>query len=199
MNQSKSYRLLIKLVTCAMMTAIVYLGNTMRIVMPISIGGNTAFTLGNIFGVLAGLLLGPWWGLLAAGLGPFIYDFFDPRYTAKAPITFFTKSVFGLIAGLVLYYVFVRVLKKEKTSYVAQVVAALCAAVGYLVVYSVKNYFYDGMIMMADFTPAAGWTIIISKLPATIFNGAVAVIFAPILGVALMKALKAAHLDKMLA
>ena len=37
------------------------------------------------------------------------------------------------------------------------------------------------------------------KIPSSVFNGAVAVVFAPILGVALHKALKAAHLERVIA
>ena len=43
------------------------------------------------------------------------------------------------------------------------------------------------------------WALVVSKVPATITNGVIAIIFAPILGVALMKALRAARLEKMLA
>ena len=48
-------------------------------------------------------------------------------------------------------------------------------------------------------TVAQCWAVVVAKLPATVVNGALAVIFAPILGVALHKALKAAHLDRVLA
>ena len=51
-----------------------------------------------------------------------------------------------------------------------------------------------------SFTEAAQcWALVVSKIPATITNGAIAIIFAPILGVALMKALRAAHLERVLA
>ena len=39
---------------------------------------------------------------------------------------------------------------------------------------------------------------LIEEMPATVVNGLIAVIFAPILGVALMKALRAAHLERIL-
>ena len=42
------------------------------------------------------------------------------------------------------------------------------------------------------------WETALGKLPFSLFNGIVAVIFAPILGVALHKALKAAHLEEKL-
>ena len=47
--------------------------------------------------------------------------------------------------------------------------------------------------------PVQCWILVASKMPSSIFNGVVAVIFAPILGVALMKALRSSHLDRMMA
>ena len=47
--------------------------------------------------------------------------------------------------------------------------------------------------------PVKCWTLVVSKVPATITNGVIAMVFAPVLGVALMKALRSAHLEKMLA
>ena len=64
--------------------------------------------------------------------------------------------------------------------------------------YLVKNYFYNAAIQELT-EPVQKWALVVSKLPATVVNGMIAIIFAPILGVALMKALRAAHLDRMLA
>lgn len=194
MNQSKSHKLLVKLCVCAMMTAIVFVGNYLRVTMPVPLGGVTSFTLANILCALSGILLGPWWGFLAAGLGSGLYDLTNPAYVVEAPITFCTKGMYGLVAGLVLYYIF----KSAKDKYGPQVAASACAAVGYMLVYSIKNFFYNGTIQGLT-TAAARWALVVSKLPATLVNGILAIIFAPILGVALMKALKSAHLDRLLA
>ena len=102
--------------------------------------------------------------------------------------------MYGLIAGLVLYYVFRSVREK----YGPQVVAAACAAVAYMVVYSAKVFFYNGMLIQGFTEPVQCWALVVSKMPATVVNGLIAVIFAPILGVALMKALRAAHLERIL-
>ena len=51
------------------------------------------------------------------------------------------------------------------------------------------------MIVGNGLTPAAAMTAIIAKLPATVFNAVVALIFAPILGVAIRKALERNHLS----
>lgn len=193
MNQS--HQKLLKLCAAAVMTAIVFVGNYLRITMPVPVGGVTSFTLANILCALAGILLGPWYGFLAAGLGSAFYDLTNPNYVAEAPITLLTKGMYGLIAGLVLYYLF----KNAKEKYGAQVVSAACAAVSYMLVYSIKVYYYNGMLISGFTEPVQCWAGVLSRLPATITNGVIAIIFAPILGVALMKALKSAHLDKILA
>ena len=141
MNASKQHEALVKLCTAALMTAIVFAGNYLRITMPVAVGGVTAFTLANILCALSGLLLGPWWGFLSAGLGSFLYDLTNPNYVAEAPITLVTKGMYGLVAGLVFYFVFVRLLNRGRDSYPALVASTACAAVGYLLAYSFKNFF----------------------------------------------------------
>ena len=194
-HESKETKLLVKLCVAAMMAALVFAGNYMRVKIPVSLGGTTAFTLANILCALSGLLLGPWWGGLAAGLGSAIFDMLDPEYIVEAPITFVTKGMYGLVAGLVLYYLF----RNAKEKYGPQLIATACAAVCYMVVYSVKVFFYNGMLIQG--LPGADqcWLLVLSKMPATVFNGVVAMVGAPILGVAVMKALRSAHLGRLLA
>ena len=124
MNMRKEQRLIVKICAVAMMAAIVFVGNYLRVKIPVSLGGTTSFTLANILCALAGLLLGPWWGGLAAGMGSAIYDMLDPEYIVEAPITFLTKGMYGLVAGLVLYYIF----KNSREKYGPQVVATACEA-----------------------------------------------------------------------
>lgn len=185
---------LLKLCAAAMMAAIVFVGNFLRVTMPVPLGGVTSFTLANILCALSGILLGPWYGFFAAGVGSYFYDFTNPAYAMEAPITLLTKGMYGLIAGLVLHYLF----KNAKEKYAPQLIASACAAVGYMAAYLVKNYFYNAAIQELT-EPVQRWALVVSMLPATVVNGVIAIIFAPILGVALMKALRAAHLDRMLA
>lgn len=70
MNASKQHEALVKLCTAALMTAIVFAGNYLRITMPVAVGGVTAFTLANILCALSGLLLGPWWGFCLPDWAP---------------------------------------------------------------------------------------------------------------------------------
>ena len=101
-----------RLALAGMMAAVVFAGNYARIVIPISLGGQTAFTLGNIFSCLSGLLLGPVGGL-SSGIGAALYDLMDPRYAADCWITFLTKGAMGLAAGLVA----LGGLKKDRLTY----------------------------------------------------------------------------------
>src|SRR5699024_3470646 len=142
-HESKETKLLVKLCVAAMMAALVFAGNYMRVKIPVSLGGTTAFTLANILCALSGLLLGPWWGALAAGMGSAIYDMLDPEYIVEAPITFVTKGLYGLVAGVILYYVF----RTAREKYGPQLVATACAAVGYMVLYSVKVFFFNGLYL----------------------------------------------------
>ena len=111
---------------------------------------------------------------------------------AEAPITFITKGMYGLVAGLVLYYLLKK--WKDKYPYPTQLAATVCAALGYMAAYCLKNYFYNAAIQGLT-EPAQRWILVASKIPATVTNGFIAVIFAPILCMAITKALQKARLQ----
>ena len=188
MNESKNRQVLTALCMAAVMAALVALGSKLEIQIP-SILGSSRFHLGNVMCALSGLLLGPWWGGLAAGIGSAIFDLFDPLRIMEAPITFLTKGLYGVVAGAVYFKVL-----KGKSNYVNEAVASAAAAVSYIAVYMVKCFVYNGLLVKG-LSPDAAWVATLGKLPSSLFNGIVAVIFAPILGVALHKALKAARLE----
>lgn len=193
MNQSKGKKAVLMLCITAMMAALVAVGSKIPDIQIPSPLGTNRFHLGNVMCALSGLLLGPWWGALASGLGSAIFDLFDPIRITEAPITFVTKGVYGLVAGAVFFKVF-----KGKSNYVNEAVASALAAVSYIVLYLAKSFFYNGLLIKGLSADAA-WLAVLERIPNSAFNGIVAVIFAPILGVALHKALKAAHLDEKLA
>ena len=177
-----------KIVFTALMAALTCLGSTARIVIPVDIGGTTAFHLGNIFCALSGILLGPWLGGAAAGFGSLIYDIvFYPAYISECWITFLTKGAYGLAAGLVI------IAGRKEWDYVKAVLATIAGAATYAVLYLAKTYFYSGLLVNG-LTPDAALLSVIGKLPATVFNTVVAIVFAPILGTAIAKALKRNHL-----
>ena len=185
-----------KIVITALMAALTVAGSAIRVTMPIDIGGNTSFHLGNIMCALAGLLLGPWYGALAAGIGSMIYDFTNPLFIAESWITLLTKGTYGLVAGLVFLLASKLLWKHTAAAWAAYVRAALASASGavtYALLYLLKSYIKG--IVVSGLTHDGAMLAMISKLPATVFNGAVAIIFAPILFVAIKTALEKNHLE----
>ena len=176
-----------RLVLTALMAALTIVGSALRVQLPVSIGGNTAFHLGNIFCALSGLMLGPWLGGLAAGLGSFLFDIMSP-YVDECWITFLTKGAYGLVAGLIAWQ------GSKNWGYRKALLATLAAAITYAVLYLAKTYFYKGLFL-GGLTADAAMLSVVAKLPATIFNAAVAVIFAPVLGIAIRKALDKNHIS----
>ena len=176
------------LVLTALLAALTVAGSALRVTLPIEIAGTTSFHLGNIMCALSGLLLGPWLGGLASGLGSAIYDLTNPLYIPECWITFLTKGAYGLAVGLVVWK------SKDSWGYVKAILATAVGALTYAILYLAKSYFYNGLLIKG-LTSAAALTTVIAKLPATTFNAVVAIIFAPILGIAIRKALERNHLS----
>ena len=180
MNQKISTK---RIAMAGLLAALTAVGSGLRITIPVSIGGNTAFHLGNIFCALSGILLGPGLGGAAAGLGSAIYDMMNPLYISEAWITFITKAVYGLVPGLLM------LLWKKNWGVGKAAVAASGGAVAYAALYLFKTYFYSGRLLKG-LTHEAAMLAVATKIPATIFNAVVAIVFAPILAVAIRKALE---------
>ena len=176
-----------RIVIAALMAALTVVGSGLRITLPVSIMGTTAFHLGNIFCALSGILLGPWLGGLAAGMGSMIYDMLNPAYIDECLITFVMKGAYGLITGLIVWT------GKNRESYIKLTVATVAGAVTYAALYLAKNYFKG--ILVQGLVPTASAIALLDKVPATIFNAAVAILFAPMLATAIQKALKRNHLS----
>ena len=172
-----------KIVFTALMAALTVAGSALRITIPVDIAGTTSFHLGNIMCALGGILLGPWYGALAAGLGSAIYDMMNPLYISEAWITFLTKAAYGLAAGLV-----VKCGPKPWT-YAQATAATVAGALTYAALYLAKTVFYGGMLLQGLPLNAAA-LLIIPKLPATAFNAIIAIVAAPMLAVTIRRALE---------
>ena len=66
-------------------------------------------------------------------------------------------------------------------------------ALTYAALYLAKSYFYSGRLLHG-LTHEAALITVVTKLPATTFNAVVAVIFAPVLAMAVREALKKNHM-----
>ena len=169
-----------RIVFTALMAALTVAGSALRITIPVDIAGTTSFHLGNIMCALSGILLGPWYGALAAGLGSAIYDMMNPLYISEAWITFLTKAAYGLASGIVC--------AKPNWNYTRATIATVAGALTYAALYLAKTYFYSGLLLKGLTAQAAALTVV-TKLPATAFNAVVAIVFAPILAVSIRSAL----------
>ena len=177
------------LVLTALFAALTVVGSALRITLPITLGtDNASFHLGNILCALSGILLGPGFGALAAGLGSAIYDMLNPLYISEAWITFLMKGLYGLCAGLVIRC------GASRWGYLRAVLAALSGAVVYAAVYLAKSYFYSGLLLQG-LSPEAAMLNVYAKLPATGFNALVAIIFAPVLAISIRSALEKSRLS----
>lgn len=176
-----------RIAMAGLMAALTAVGSGIRVAIPVSIGGNTAFHLGNIFCALSGVLLGPWLGGAAAGLGSFLFDLSNPMYAAEAWMTFLMKGAYGLAVGVV-----IRAFRNN-WSYWKATLATSAGAATYALIYLAKNYL-ETMIVQGV-SASGAWVAVTTRLPATIFNAAVAILFAPILAVAIRKALAQSHIS----
>jgi uncharacterized membrane protein len=110
------------------------------------------------------------------------------NYISECWITFLTKGAYGLVAGLVAWKA-----GKMNWNYLKATVATTAAAITYAALYLGKSYLQG--ILVKGLTSDAALLAVIGKIPATVFNAVVAIVFAPILGLAILKGLKKSHLS----
>ena len=176
-----------KIVLVGLMAAQTVAGSTLRIKVPADLVGTSAFHLGNILCALSGILLGPWLGGLAAGLGSAIYDMFDPMYISECWLTFLMKGAYGLVAGLIVHA------GHKEWGYSKALLGTITGAVIYAVLYLAKSWLTA--VLISGVAPYAALAAVLSgKLLATTFNAAVAIVGAPLLAVTIRTALKKSHL-----
>lgn len=182
-----------KLVFAALMAALTVAGSALRIKVPLDISGFSAFHLGNIMCALSGILLGPWLGGAAAGLGSAIHDMLDPVYISECWLTFLMKGAYGVIAGLVAWQGKKPWTVSEQYSYVKALLGTVASALAYAALYLAKSYFYSGRLL-SGLTHEAALLNVVAKLTPTAFNAGIAIVCAPLLAVAISKALEKSHL-----
>lgn len=182
-----------KVVFAALMAALCYIGfSYFRIDIPVGTE-KTAFHLGNVFCVLAALLIGGFWGGMSGAVGMTIADL-TTGYVTSAPKTFLLKLCIGLITGLVAHKVF-RISKEEERKVslpIATVLSSLAGMAFNVVADPVVGYFYKTYILGVPQDAATIW----AKMGAvtTLVNAVIAVIVATAFYLALRPALKRSNL-----
>ena len=152
----------------------------------------TAFHFGNVFCVLAALLLGGFWGGLAGAVGMTIGDL-TTAYVTSAPKTFLLKLCIGLIVGLVAHGIF-KLSRSHSHKYVFGVtlLASVCGMGFNIVADPIVGYFYKTYLLGVPQDLAK--TLAKISTVTTSVIAVVAVIAATIFYMALRPALRRAGL-----
>lgn len=116
-----------------LMAAAVYVASAfLQVPIPTAID-STRLHMGNVMCLLAGLLLGPWQGGLAAGVGSMFFDLTNPAYIASAPFTFLFKFLMAWACGK-------TAAKASPRRSIRFLLSALCGSVLYVILYLSKSF-----------------------------------------------------------
>ncbi|MBO5337468.1 MAG: ECF transporter S component [Lachnospiraceae bacterium] len=177
-----------RLAQAGLLAALCYIGFAFfKIDIPVG-PEKTAFHFGNVFCVLAALLLGGYWGGLAGAIGMTIGDL-TTSYVTSAPKTFLLKLCIGLIVGFVAHKLF-KLTKEHSAKYVTGVTiaASACGMAFNIVADPVVGYFYKTYLLGVPQSVSS----MLAKMAAltTSVNAVIAVIAASLFYIALRPALK---------
>lgn len=181
-----------KLAQAGLLAALCYVGFAFfKIDIPVGTE-KTAFHFGNVFCVLAALLLGGYWGGMAGAVGMTIGDL-TTSYVTSAPKTFLLKLLIGLIVGFVAHKIF-KVSRAHSASYVTKVtiLSSACGMGFNIIADPLVGYFYKTYLLGIPQDLAA--TLAKINLLTTSVNAVTAVIAATVFYLALRPALKKAGL-----
>ena len=171
----------------AMMAAMVYVVTLFRFPL---LGSKVHFA--NAVCLLAGLLLGPVQGGLAAGIGSALYDATLGGYDViNVLITLVSKFAMAWVCGMVAGALGDRKARLDRT-----IVACVCGALTYVALYMLKTFVYQKFVY--GFPMDAVWATMVSKLVPSLINAGVAVVAAPLFYHAVLPALRSAGILKLM-
>lgn len=167
------------IVLTGMFAAVVFGGQFLRYTVQTPIGP-TAISLGNIFILLAGFMLGPLRGGLASGLGAMLYNFTNPLLLPYWPFTLVFRFIHAFVCGLA---------AKRVKKLVWMYIAAIAGQLAYIALFLAQRFFWDGIVLLGLY-PAEAFILLAVPAATALINGIIAVIAAPPLALALQKALR---------
>lgn len=172
-----------KLVFTALMAALVYLLTLLYIPL---LGSRVHF--GNAASILGGLLLGPWFGGTASGIGAMLFDLTHGYGFVEALVTFASKFAMAMVTGLI-----ARSNREEgklmsKSANLRMVIGSVAGGLTYIVLYMLKTYIKSRFI--AGLPLDGTWEAMKLKLPATAINNGFAAVVAPLFYTAIRPALE---------
>lgn len=170
----------VNLALAGLMGALVFLATMFfKVQIPVA-GDKTMIGFANVFCILSGLLLGPLYGGLAAGVGSGLFDLVG-GWASSAPVTLVTKFAMAFLCGLIVWG---GDHKGEKLSRV--IAGAVTGSLSYCALYIGYSWLQEVMLGSAAQSVRI---IMLTKLGATLLNAVVADVIAVPLYFAVKKAL----------
>ena len=181
-----------KLVITALMAALCYVVFTLIQIKIPTPAGYTSFHLGNVFCVLAALLIDGVSGGIAGAIGMGIADLMDPTYVLTAPKTIILKFLIGFITGTLAHKVFKI---KEKENPKKEVTLSVVGGMLFNVIAEpIFSYIYYSLIL-GNADKAASY-ITITKWITTSTNAVLTIIISTLLYFAITKNINFEKLNK---
>lgn len=181
---------LYRMIFTALMAAIVYVTTLVFKVTIPTPAGPTMLKVGNAFCLFSGMLLGPAYGGLAAGIGSMLFDLSDPMFAPSAPYTLVFFFAMGCVCGLISHTGGAR-----GTSVRKNMLGGLAGAAAYYVLNIGKSVI---LLILAGSQPWAAVVANSAKMVTSLVNAAIAVALSVILAKLLMGPLqKNGLLDKL--
>lgn len=174
----------------AVFAALVFAANWLYIPIPVAIGNMSRISLGNVFSLLSGLILGPIGGGLASGIGAALFDVTNPAYIASAPFTFVFKFLQAAVCGWIAHSKGAQGENRTKN-----IVGAVSGSVTYIILYLSKAFIKETLKgnAMAVVLIAVG-----EKLLTSSINAVIAILVSVPLAAAIRAALKKSGMMKKL-
>jgi len=176
-----------KLTLTAIMAALCYVAFTFIQVKIPTPAGYTSFHLGNVFCVLAALMLDGVSGGIAGAIGMGIGDLLDPAYVITAPKTIFLKFFIGFITGTIAHKLFDIKKCKGKKLFVVTLISASMGMLFNMIGEPVISYLYYNLLLNNAEKAASYLTA--AKFITTSVNSVLAIIISTLLYLPLSKRL----------
>lgn len=170
----------VNLALTGLMAALVFVATMFFKVEIVAAGEKTMVGFANVFCILSGLLLGPLYGGLAAGIGSALFDLLG-GWATSAPVTLVTKFAMAFLCGLIVWGG-----NKTGRKLSRVIVGAVSGSLFYCVLY--LGYSYLREILVGDAAQTAQ-LILATKLGATLTNAVLADVIAVPLYFAVRRAL----------
>ena len=181
---NKTYRLTVT----AIMAALCYVVFTLiRIDVPTPVG-TTSFHLGNVFCVLAALLIDGPAGGIAGAIGMGIGDLFSAIYVITVPKTIFLKFFIGYITGYVAHNIFHIKEETDKQLFKHTLISASAGMAFNIIGEPIVSYFYYDVIL-SNAEKALSY-LNITKWITTSVNGVLTIIIATLIYIAIPSQLR---------